>query len=197
MSVHNDKIINPGIYFITFTCFEWLPLIEITKSYDLFYKWFELLESKGHCINAYTIMPNHVHLIMWFNGGLLPLHKVVGNGKRFMAYDITKRLKQMGYNKLLKYLAHAVRTSDRNKGQKHEVWQDSCDIKECRTEQFIMQKLLYIHCNPCRGRWKLAESIIDYPHSSAAFYISGKHGHFKVRDYRDFLGHYDDSSENE
>lgn len=139
-------------------------------------------------------MPNHAHLIMWYNGGKQPLHKIIANGKRFMAYEIIKRLKKTGHTQLLQNLASAVRASDLKKGQKHEVWEDSCDIKECRTEQFILQKLIYIHCNPCRGKWELVKSIIDYPHSSAAFYICGKQGFFKVRDYRDFLGHYDDDS---
>jgi hypothetical protein len=36
-----------GIYFITFTCQHWLPLFEITKSYDIVYKWFDYLKTKA------------------------------------------------------------------------------------------------------------------------------------------------------
>jgi len=32
-----------GIFFITFTCFRWISLIDITNSYDLVYKWFDYL----------------------------------------------------------------------------------------------------------------------------------------------------------
>jgi len=34
-----------GIYFITFTCHNWLPLIELTKGYDFVYQFFHVLES--------------------------------------------------------------------------------------------------------------------------------------------------------
>ena len=55
-----------------------------------------------------------------------------------------------------------VKSKDRSRGKKHEVWIDSFDVKECRTEKFIMQKLIYIHENPVRGRWKLCESSLEY-----------------------------------
>ena len=41
---------SAGVYFITFTCHQWKPLIEITNSYDLAFNWFNHLQSKGHYI---------------------------------------------------------------------------------------------------------------------------------------------------
>ena len=76
---------------------------------------------------------------------------------------------------------------DKSRGKLHEVWKDSFDCKECRTENFIMQKLVYIHNNPCSGRWKLADDPLHYPYSSASFYISGKAGLYPVKDYRERL----------
>jgi hypothetical protein len=49
-------------------------------------------------------------------------------------------------------LQAAVEAKDRQRGKKHEVWEDSFDSKICRTEKFINQKLAYIHANPCRGK---------------------------------------------
>ncbi|MGH2553046.1 MAG: transposase, partial [Chitinophagaceae bacterium] len=61
------KITEPdGVYFITFTCHQWKPLIKLTNSYDLIYKWFDHLKSKGHYITGYVIMPNHVHALIAF-----------------------------------------------------------------------------------------------------------------------------------
>ena len=104
-----------------------------------------------------------------------------------MAYEIVNRLKAAGSGKLLVELQRAVKEADHSRGKKHEVWKRGFDIKECRTEQFIMQKLVYIHNNPCAGKWKLAEDILRYPYSSASFYISGKNGKYEVRDYREFM----------
>ena len=78
--------------------------------------------------------------------------------------------------------------------KKHEQWQDSFDIKECRTEQFILQKLNYIHNNPCSGKWKLVKEPHQYEHSSALYYLNGKRGNIPVKDYRYFLWIYDNNS---
>jgi len=178
---------QPGIYFLTFTCNRWLSLIEQTSGYDLVYKWFDILRDNGNCVTAYVIMPNHLHLLLYYNGGEQSLNTVTGNGKRFMAYEIVSRLKKEGKEDLLSLLKKDVKKKDRNRGKQHEVWRKEFDIKECRTEDFIRQKLIYIHNNPCSGKWKLAEDILRYPYSSACFYISGKKGVYEVRDYREFM----------
>ena len=46
---------SEGTFFITFTCHNWMPLIELSDSYDLLYKWFDHLKGKGHKINGYVI----------------------------------------------------------------------------------------------------------------------------------------------
>jgi REP element-mobilizing transposase RayT len=185
MPVHT-KINKEGIYFITFTCHEWLPLIELTKGYDMVYNFFNVLSAQGHTMLAYVIMPNHLHLLLHYSGGK-SLNTVIGNGKRFMAYEIIKRLERMGDRVLLEKLEAGVQDKDRRRGKKHEVWRDSFDVKECRTEEFILQKLIYIHENPVRGKWKLSNTSLDYLHSSAPFYFNGRQKLFPVRDYRDFV----------
>lgn len=68
-------------------------------------------------------------------------------------------------------LSCAVRKKDRIRGKVLEVWMPSFDWRECRTNEFIEQKLHYMHANPCRGKWNLATSEAQYAHSSAAFYL--------------------------
>ena len=41
MAVKQSILYSDGIYFITFTCYKWMPLIELTNSYDLVYNWFD------------------------------------------------------------------------------------------------------------------------------------------------------------
>jgi hypothetical protein len=55
-----------GIYFITITCFNWLPLFNIVDSYHAVYKWFHYLKLNNHFITGYVIMPNHLHLLIAF-----------------------------------------------------------------------------------------------------------------------------------
>lgn len=182
-------ITKRGLYFLTFTCYNWLPLIDLTDSYDAVYKWFDYLKTKGHSITGYVLMPNHLHLLLYYAGGSASLNKVIGNAKRFLAYEIVARLGQQGRTDLLQVLHLAVDAKDRKRGKLHELWQDSFECKECRTQKFIMQKLSYIHCNPCKGKWHLARDAGAYPHSSASFYFYGKHAVYTVKDFEEVVAY--------
>jgi REP element-mobilizing transposase RayT len=185
MPVH-AKVDREGIYFITFTCYEWLPLIELSGGYNIVYNFFKVLAKQRNTILAYVIMPNHLHLLLHYNGDK-SLNTIIGNGKRFMAYEIIKGLEGKGELQVLHKLEAGVKSKDRNRGKKHEVWISGFDAKECRTEKFILQKLIYIHENPQRGKWKLCDSPLDYSHSSALFYFNGRQQLYEVKDYRDFV----------
>jgi hypothetical protein len=43
------------LYFITFTCQDWLSLFEITNSYDAVYKWFDHLKAKEHFYSSLLV----------------------------------------------------------------------------------------------------------------------------------------------
>ncbi len=178
------KITNPdGIYFITFTCCQWFHLIEITNGYNLIYNWFDHLKGKGHYIVGYVTMPNHVHSIIAFRNTGKSINTIVGNGKRFIAYEIVKRLEHQGEIGILEQLQKAVRAKDKERNKLHEIWEDSFDWKECISLSFIQQKLDYIHDNPCKGKWQLAPDPVSYPHSSAGYYAIGKQGLYEVFNY--------------
>ena len=147
---------QPALYYITFTCHRWLPLFEITNSYDLVYNWFEVIKTKyGIKTTAYTFMPNHVHCILFFPTEKYDLNKIVGNGKRFMAYEIVKRLEAANDSKTLLQLKEGLTDRDAKKGQKHKVFEDSFDAKPIYHRDFLLQKINYIHLNPVRvsGGW--------------------------------------------
>ena len=143
-----------GLYFLTFTCAKWINLFEITKSYDLVYNWFNILKKNGNNICGYVIMPNHLHAIIAFkNAENKAIDTMVGNGKRFMAYEIIERLKENKNTELLNELSNIVTVSDRKRGKLHEVFEPSFDWKECISDEFTETKLNYIHNNPCSGKW--------------------------------------------
>ena len=53
------------------------------------------------------------------------------------------------------------------------MFEDSFDAKECYSNEFVYQKLEYIHKNPVSKRWELVKAFTDYRHPSAAFYGEG------------------------
>ena len=170
MSVKRTIEERNGIFFVTFTCYKWLHLFEITNSYDLVYKWFDILISKGHQITGYVIMPNHLHALIALKDSNQTINTILSNAKRFMAYEIIRRLKDNNQTRILNTLQYNVTLREKAKGQKHKVFEESSDIKLCVNTWFIEQKLNYIHENPCAKGWKLADHPLDYRHSSMKFY---------------------------
>ena len=166
---HNN---NGGIQFITFTCYKWKPLFDITDSYDAVYKWFDHLCGNGASVIGYVIMPNHLHALIHLPAGTKTINTIIGNGKRFMAYEIIKRLEQQKAEPLLQELYHGVKQKERKKGQQHKVFEESFDAKGCYSPEFIEQKLLYMHHNPVKGKWNLVSDFGLYKHSSAGFYYA-------------------------
>jgi len=183
MTVRRKLSFNDGIYFITFTCYNWLLLIELTNSYDAVYKQFDILKAEGHFIVGYVIMPNHIHVLVGFRNNGQNINNRVGTLKRFLAYELVKRLKAVGKLDILELMSGAVNDTDRERGKLHQVFEPSFDCKECFSEEMIIQKLDYMHDNPCTGSWLLVESPVDYRHSSAYFYIIGEQGHYPVTNY--------------
>ena len=181
MPVRREIPYNEGLYFITFTCYKWLPLIEITNSYEIVYRWFDYLKTQNHHVVGYVIMPNHIHVMISFSKTEKSNNKIIGDGKRFMAYDIIKGLEEKELKHILEKLEKAVSGIDKKRGKKHEVWEESFDWKFCETEKFANQKLVYMHNNPCAGKWKLVVDATKYEHSSARFYISGRHAAYEVK----------------
>ena len=82
------------MFFITFTCYQWLSLIDKVNGYEIIYKWFDHLKSNDHFINGHVIMPNHVHALITFIDTTQSINTVIGNGKRFMAYEIINQLEK-------------------------------------------------------------------------------------------------------
>ena len=128
-------------------------------------------------------MPNHVHALIGFRNTGKTINKIVGDGKRFIAYEIVKRLQTQNNSGLLYQLAEGVSRTDKMRGKQHEVWSDSFDWKECDSWEMINQKLDYMHDNPCTGKWQLAESPVDYVHSSAKYYITGEQGTYTITNF--------------
>jgi REP element-mobilizing transposase RayT len=183
MAIEQAKYKNRGIYFCTVTTYNWLPLIEETCAYEHIYHTFQLWHKLDVHIIGFVIMPNHFHFLVYIKDIGMNLAKLVGNLKRFLAYYIVKQLEVKGKYDLLYILKAGVKNSAKNK--KHQVFKSSFDAKECYTDEFILQKLNYMHANPVKGKWKLVEDYRYYPYSSAGFYELGMPGKVDILSYRD------------
>lgn len=70
-------------------------------------------------------MPNHVHALISFIDTKQSINTIVGNGKRFMAYEIIARLEKNNELTLLQNLADNVEDTRKANKKQHEVWETS------------------------------------------------------------------------
>jgi hypothetical protein len=187
MPTKNTIPYNKGIFSITFTCIDWIPIIEITQGYNIIYQWFDFSKSRGHFISGYVILPNHIHVLIGFRRTDQVINNIIGNGKRLIPYPLIKRLKAHQNLILLEYLSNSVTYTKRKVNKQHNIWNLSFDWKHCKTEKFILQKLNYYHNNPCKGKWTLCNSQAEYIHSSGKFYITGEQGVYPILSFRELI----------
>src|SRR5438045_9710335 len=114
-------------------------------------------------------MPNHFHGLLYFTQMPMSLNNKISNAKRFMAYDIIAGLEKKNQWLLLEELHGYVMKNEKKKGQRHKVFEESFDAKECRNREFIKQKLDYIHKNPVSKKWQLVTDFTAYTYSRARF----------------------------
>jgi len=81
------------------------------------------------------------------------INTIVGTGKGFMAYEIVKRLKKLNDIDLLKKVEATISAKEKERNNKHQVFELSFDSKDIYTEKLIRQ---------------------NYPHSSARIYDLGE-----------------------
>jgi hypothetical protein len=133
-------------------------------------------------------MPNHFHVLLYPTHTGTSLDKLVGDGKRFMAYDIVNTLKKQekeSKESILSQLRKGVQKNEKQRGKNHQVFRLSFDARKCYNLKMIEQKLQYIHHNPVSGKWNLVNDFVMYAHSSAAFYELDKQLPFQITHYND------------
>jgi REP element-mobilizing transposase RayT len=185
LSTHTNHTEQHEVYFCTITCYKWLSLFEEANAYPAIYRWFNHLKKDGCYVVGYVIMPNHLHVLLYPTRVEFSLNKLVGEGKRFIAYDIVNTLKKSGNELMLATLSEGVDTNEKLKGKKHQVFQLSFDARKCFHEKMVEQKLDYIHHNPVQGKWSLVDDFATYEHSSAGFYELGVMGKTEITHYKE------------
>ncbi len=186
MATHHQLYTTNTYYFITFTCYKWLSLLDETNMYDYIPIWFDNLNKHGVKVSAYVIMPNHIHLIVFVDENCENPNKVIGNAKRFLAYKIIDRLYNDNKTEILEQLKAGVAKNEAKKGKKHQVFRLSFDAKELTSLASTFKVLDYIHKNPVSGKWNLVENYLDYKYSSARHYELGEECVVELFDCREY-----------
>jgi putative transposase len=156
-----------GIHFVTMSVVEWLPVFVSEGACRIVADSLKFCnERKGLRINAYVIMPTHLHAIVFlrqFDPDALK-HTLIYfrkyTGRRLIEY--CERHMPRCFGEV--FVASAGADRDRR------FWQAGFHPEQIEQEAFYVQKLDYLHDNPCRkGLVKRAE---HWRFSSASFWLS-------------------------
>jgi len=131
----------------------------------------ELFENKNTQLNAFVIMPTHLHAILWPEIGI-NLSDVTRDFKRFTSREISREARRQNNANFIEIFIQARNENRAQKVSTFQVWQEGSHPEAIFTEKFARQKMDYIHMNPIRAG--LVEVATEWPYSSAKAYILGE-----------------------
>ena len=153
-----------NVYFFTATNLSWIKLLEEDEHKNIVINSLKFLsDNKRVKVIAFVIMPNHIHII-W---QILEPHKNENIQRDFLKYT-AQQIKFSLINKDSPLL-DAIRVNA--KDRKYQLWERNPNWFALDNTDTLLQKLNYIHNNPCQAKWLLAEKSEDYKYSSARYYI--------------------------
>ncbi|MEX2174811.1 MAG: hypothetical protein WD872_10645 [Pirellulaceae bacterium] len=160
-------VAEPAAYFVTFSVVDWLPVFVAEEPCKIVTDSFNFCcDSKSLRVNAYVIMPTHLHAIV-FDAAWDPkrLEQTLVDMRKFTG------------RKLVGYLAghgpacfQAVLKEAAGDDRQHRFWQPTRHPMSITSERFWRQKIDYLHANPCRKG--LVRRASEWRFSSAGFYHS-------------------------
>jgi len=158
-----------GVYFVTFTVVEWLPVFIDEASCKIITDSLNYCHENKHLrVNAYVIMSNHMHAITFdadFDSARLK--HTLDDFRKFTGrhlLDLSAKHRPASFTE--EFRKHA------GKDRERRFWQPTQHPEGITSEKFYIQKLNYIHDNPCRKG--LVNHAQDWRFSSASFWFDGE-----------------------
>jgi putative transposase len=174
---HYRIVQGVGLYYVTFTVVEWLPVFIdepackiITDSFNF------CIENKHLGVNAYVIMPTHLHTIGFdieFNSERLK--QTLDNMRKFTG----RQLLEYSAKHLPESFTEVFRNSA-GKDRERRFWQPTQHQVGIVSDGFWKQKMDYLHHNPCRKGLVLNPE--DWRFSSARYWLKGEQNDVQLSD---------------
>jgi REP element-mobilizing transposase RayT len=140
-----------GLYFITMTVVDWIDLFTRDTNRKIIIDSLDYCrKNKGLNIWAYVIMTNHLHLIVNTKNSL---SDILRDFKRYTTKNLLASINQNSESRrswILKAFEEAGK-SEMREDINHKIWLSDNHPIELLTNEFILQKMGYIHVNPVRS----------------------------------------------
>ena len=167
-----------GIYFSTMTIIQWVDLFTRNEIKHVIVDSLKFCQKeKGLVIYSWCLMPSHLHMIVSSNEK--PLSFILRDFKKFTSKAIIEEFNHY-YESRREWLLNMFENAgkDLNRIKHFKVWKDGNRPKQLISNEFMGQKLDYIHMNP------VVDEVVDqaehYLFSSARNY-AGEKGLIGVR----------------
>jgi putative transposase len=161
-----------GIYFVTLTVVDWVDVFTRKEHKERIIESLKFCQqNKGLDIYAWCLMSNHLHMIISARSGF-NLSDILRDFKKFTSKQIVKAIQEEPESRrdwMLYRFEFAGKFLKRIK--EYKFWQDGNMAKELITNEFIQQKLDYIHFNPVEAL--IVSEPEHYLFSSASNYAGG------------------------
>jgi REP element-mobilizing transposase RayT len=161
-----------ALYFLTFQVVDWIDIFTRKVYKDILIDSFKYcIENKEFQIFAYVIMSNHVHIIT--NNCEGKLSENIRDIKKFTSKKIVETIQEISESRKEWILNRFKFNASRLKANKnYQVWTHENHAILLYSNNFIREKIEYIHDNPVRAG--IVEKPEDYLYSSARNYASLK-----------------------
>jgi putative transposase len=160
-------------YFLTLTIVDWVDIFT-RKDYKIIIvnSLNYCIENKGLEVFAWVLMSNHLHLMVRAKEGFVLSH-ILRDFKKFTSKEITAKILDIGESRrewlLNKFAFEAKRTG---RAKYYKVWRDDNHAICLEKNEWVLQRLNYIHQNPVRQL--IVTNAHEYIFSSAIDYADGK-----------------------
>lgn len=169
------------LYFVTASIIAWKHLFIVPEYAKILLNsisWMQ--QQKRILLFAFVIMPSHLHAI------LKPVGDSIGDILQqfgsFTAHEVLKKLRADNQKDTLKIFQQ----QKRDQRHEHSIWQD-IQAKNIYSQDFLWQKMEYIHQNPIAKDWQLVQDRADYLYSSAGYYDYGRKPIIEITDVNEWL----------
>ncbi|MBC3539961.1 transposase [Rufibacter sediminis] len=168
-----NKIHEGYLYFLTLTVVDWIDVFTRPVYRHIILDSLKFCqEKKGLEVHAWVLMSNHLHLIASAKEGF-HLSDILRDFKKFTSRTIVAAIQQE-HESRKEWMLHRFHfpANVQSKVTNYKFWQDGNEAKEIHSNEFLQQKIDYIHQNSVRA--EIVQEPEHYLFSSAIDYAGGK-----------------------
>ncbi|NIA29939.1 MAG: transposase [Actinobacteria bacterium] len=164
-----------GVYFVTSTILQWIPIFTSKVYFDILISAIKYCqENKNLFVYAYVILENHFHMICYAP----ELGRIMQSLKRHTAKMIMDQLQKEQKSWVMNLLSYYKK---RHKHESiHQLWEEGFHPQQILNEEMLVQKIEYIHYNPVKRGYVLKPEYWAY--SSAGDFYLNEEGYIKLQE---------------